>query len=159
MDEIKCQGCLDVFEDTEKTREDLDDSGWDCPECGGAVIFWPEWVGSKGLEMIIEERKRQVEEEGWRTEHDAEHDDGSIAWAAVCYAAPGPVYREKHVLRGIFFRDPWPWDQRWDKRRTVHGDGALTTDQAKRTRIRELTKAGALIAAEIDRIHTELGAS
>ncbi len=83
---------------------------------------------------------------GFDTKHDAEHRQDEIAWAAVCYAAPAAVY----AVRGgddpaYMFRDPWPWDQQWDKR--PYGRRP-TRDE----RIRQLEKAGALIAAEIDRL-------
>lgn len=87
-----------------------------------------------GVSRISAERARQIGEEGWSPEHDDEHADGQMAWAAVCYAAPGKVYRV-----GSRPYDPWPWAERWDKR-TEHD------------RIRQLTIAGALIAAEIDRL-------
>ena len=87
-----------------------------------------------GAELITMERQRQIEREGWTPEHDATHWDDDLARAAVCYALPSserPLHRE----------DPprlWPWYRhQW---KPVPGD-----------RVRELTKAGALIAAEIDR--------
>lgn len=87
-----------------------------------------------GIERIAAERKRQVEEEGWTTEHDAEHVDGSLAMAACHYVFPGA-----RQITGL-----WPpsWACGWDKR------GATN-------RIRDLEKAGALIAAEIDRLLAE----
>ena len=85
----------------------------------------------------------------WRPEHYAEHTGGEIAWAAVCYAAPStvlvPSERNQHV-----YLDPWPWDQRWDKRTKIRPGNA--PEAVRQVRIRELTKAGALIAAEIDRL-------
>lgn len=84
-----------------------------------------------GSERIAKERKRQIEVEGWNSEHDGNHGD-DLAWAAVCYAAPGPVFESQGV-------DPWPWESGWDKRK-------------KHDRIRQLEIAGALIAAEIDRL-------
>jgi hypothetical protein len=39
----------------------------------------------------------------------------------------------------VSWQDPWPWEPEWDKR----GSG---------DRMRDLVKAGALIAAEIDRL-------
>ncbi len=152
MAEIKCRGCAITFQDLPVTRSNLDENGWRCHLCGGEVIFWPSWVGCKGLVRIAEERKSQIEEHGWRPEHDAEHDDGALAWAAVCYAAPEIVYREKHGLRSIRFVDPWPWEAKWDRRKTTRRDIPMSTGQRRRARIRELTKAGALIAAEIDRL-------
>ena len=97
----------------------------------------------KGTELIAEERQRQIEVEGWTKEHDAEHTNDSLAFAAVCYAIPS-VYRTYSYcpLRKERVPDFWPWDMEWWK---------PTPDN----RIRELVKAGALIAAEIDRIQNE----
>lgn len=95
-----------------------------------------------GIELIAEERQRQVEKEGWTPEHDDQHENGEMALAACCYAHPAPEFCE----RGFFhpkseFKIPqwWPWDEMWWK---------PTPDD----KIRQLTKAGALIAAEIDRL-------
>src|SRR4051812_12164791 len=87
-----------------------------------------------GVELIAKERARQVFEEGWSSEHDDVRTENQLAWAAVCYAAPGNVYRH---ASGPY--NPWPWHRRWDKR-------------SKHDRIKQLTIAGALIAAEIDRL-------
>lgn len=81
-----------------------------------------------GLDFITVERKRQQQVEGWTTERDmAIHTKGELALAAVCYSFPkiAPVY--------------WPWSWSWWKPTPCD-------------RIRELSKAGALIAAEIDRL-------
>ena len=90
------------------------------------------------LEMIIDERQRQVEE-GWTPEHDDRHDDGEMAQAAACYAMDD-------VLRGLYFPtdgdrvpDAWPWQAHWWK-------------PSPDDRIRELVKAGALVVAEIERL-------
>jgi hypothetical protein len=85
-----------------------------------------------GAQRIASERERQQAKLGWTVEHDAEHDDGSLAMAAVCYAAQaadGRFYGEGGE-RGNVLRNP-PNDA---------------------FRIRLLEKAGALIAAEIDRL-------
>lgn len=87
-----------------------------------------------GAELITEERQRQIEVEGWTPEHDKEHFDDSMAFAAAAYAIP-------HYSK-IDRSDIWPWEQKWWK---------PTPDN----RIRELQKAGALIAAEIDRLQGE----
>lgn len=110
-----------------------------------------------GIERIAAERQRQIEVEGWTPEHDDEHDDGDLAMAAVCYAAPESIYRhgERQVQinssRGIGdcyqydfktvtdYHDPWPWDEEDDKR-------------GKHDEMRRLVIAGALIVAEIDRL-------
>jgi len=84
-----------------------------------------------GSELIAEERVRQINEEGWTKEHDAEQVNGELAMAAACYATPNCL---KDVIPFV-----WPWNIKWWK---------PTPDD----RIRELTKAGALISAEIDRL-------
>jgi hypothetical protein len=95
-----------------------------------------------GIELIADERKRQIKVEGWSAEHDSEHKKDELAMAAVSYAMPKDV-REAMIR---VFTSPivdapptWPWNVEWWK---------PTPDN----RIKELVKAGALIAAEIDRL-------
>jgi len=84
-----------------------------------------------GIELIAKERERQITEEGWTPEHDdCFHRKGELAQAGAVYALP-PKYR--------FYAQAWPWDLRYYK-------------PVPQDRIRELVKAGALIAAEIDRL-------
>jgi len=90
-----------------------------------------------GIEYIAKERQRQIEEEGWTPEHDDEHIFGELAQAAACYAHPNRVSRLDMV--------GWPadWDLKWWKpSENSDIDG----------RIKELSKSGAMIAAEIDRL-------
>lgn len=93
-----------------------------------------------GIELICEERQRQISQEGWTAEHDDQHSCGELSVAAAIYAAPGaaqglPVgQRPRNKILPF-----WPWDIGWYK---------PTPDN----RVRELVKAGALIAAEIDRL-------
>ena len=89
-------------------------------------------IQSEGARLIAAERVRQVTAEGWTPEHDAAHGADILALAAVCYAMPERV-------RGRDILPAWPWEPRYWK---------PTPDD----RVRELVKAGALIAAEIDRI-------
>ena len=100
-----------------------------------------------GIERIAAERARQLDVEGWTAKHDDAHLDGELAWAAVCYAAPEKVFVHNVYARSSgdahAFADPWPFDEEWDKRE-------LTPTPEER--IRQLEKAGALIAAEIDRL-------
>lgn len=98
-----------------------------------------------GIELIAKERRRQIEVEGWTPEHDAEHCNQELALAAVCYATP-PSSRETlassvgmYDEQTLNYPLDWPWKSKWWK---------PTPDD----RIRELTKAGALIVAEIDRL-------
>lgn len=113
-----------------------------------------------GSEMIAAERLRQIEKEGWSPEHDDEHDDESLALAAICYASPVPLYMCDIDNRAtVRFVDPWPdsWDSTWDKR-SQYGNADDTESgiadpetYTDKQRLDLLVKAGALIAAEIDR--------
>lgn len=93
-----------------------------------------------GAELIAQERERQIAEEGWTPEHDDEHSAGELALAGAIYAWPAP--------RPLLVKKAWPWDRKWWK-----PEGELNMDKARRCelRVKELVKAGALIAAEIDR--------
>lgn len=101
--------------------------------------------------MIVAERRRQIEEEHYSSSHDDDHDEGELALAAICYAAPFTIF--KKIDDGCYC-DPWPWDDKHDKRlwdETL--DEPLPAYRIDvNVRIRQLTKAGALIAAEIDRL-------
>jgi hypothetical protein len=109
-----------------------------------------------GAELIAGERQRQIEKEGWTADHDDEHKDGELAIAAACYAAPYSIKADvcrlipcscreaccEHfggTIEKRGWQDPWPWSEGWDKR-------------GKHSRIKSLAVAGALIAAEIDRL-------
>lgn len=90
-----------------------------------------------GIELIAAERKRQVRVEGWT----AEHDDAYTDRQELILAAMGYLKAAGDVQWGNELDDEptdWPWDKRWWK---------PSTDS-----MRNLEKAGALIAAEIDRI-------
>jgi hypothetical protein len=87
-------------------------------------------VNTRGIERIAAERKRQIEEEGFAAEHDDWWNKNELAMAALCYAAPDGK-------RHSFLCPWWPWRWEWWK---------------PGNRVRELEKAGALIAAEIDRL-------
>jgi hypothetical protein len=90
------------------------------------------------IELIAAERQRQIDVEGWVEAHDDEHDGGQLAKAAACYAlAAGGVPHSSGFRGGAFLF--WPWD--WRHWKPTPSD-----------RIRELTKAGALIVAEIERL-------
>lgn len=104
------------------------------------------------IDEIAAERRRQIEKEGWSLEHDDGHEDGALALAACCYAAPEPLFGKDDRANGFYLADPWPWDRMYDKRPydgnvVLHPhefDGALRRDL--------LIKAGALIVAEIERL-------
>lgn len=99
-----------------------------------------------GIEIIAAERQRQIEQEGWTPEHDDAHASGELIDAAICYAAAADGLRagatvkeiEWRILSKDFDTLIWPWESEWLK---------VSNDPA-----RNLAKAGALIAAEIDRL-------
>jgi hypothetical protein len=99
---------------------------------------------NSGLGMIAAERQRQMEVEGWSAEHDATHTDDSLAKAAACYAMPSD---EREKYQSFTFSEPKRFFPRWWPK-SWHVQWWKPTPQ---NRIRELQKAGALIAAEIDR--------
>ena len=91
----------------------------------------------RGVGLIAVERQRQIEAEGWTPEHDDEHDDGVLVRAAICYADKAAT--QARGGRGVGqLRPTWPWDHSYWK----------PADDP----VRNLVKAGALIAAEIDRL-------
>lgn len=99
-----------------------------------------------GIDLIRAERRRQVTDEKWTSKHDDYHIKEELARAAACYALPKNV-RETMVLQRNLLSYLWPWEGRWWK----PGRGTAK-DGGREARIRDLTKAGALCAAEIDRL-------
>ena len=111
-----------------------------------------------GVNLICEERARQKSKHNWTEAHDDGHDDGNLALAAACYATPKRIYIKREFAVGLSFGDPFPWEGKFDAR--PHDGNVLLkvdpspVDQKQRQkRIRLLVKAGALLAAEIDRLH------
>src|SRR5690554_5541401 len=98
-----------------------------------------------GIELIAEERKRQINEEGWSAEHDQEHTEGELADAGAYYALTEGMlqYIDEHWGNDMHLVI-WQFDLKDLKRNRQ--------DHSMANRIRELQKAGALIATEIDRL-------
>ncbi len=94
-----------------------------------------------GIELIAAERQRQVSKEGWTPEHDDEHKDGALAMAGAAYAwyYAGCIRPKPAQTDGVHSLRLWPWHPSWWKPRNNDP-------------IRNLVRAGALIAAEIDRL-------
>ncbi len=90
-----------------------------------------------GTERIAAERLRQIEKEGWSQSHDIDkHRGAELVAAAMCYAAVSSAlvnYQKIPNQLGM-----WPWES----------EAWKPSDDP----IRNLEKAGALIAAEIDRL-------
>jgi hypothetical protein len=95
-----------------------------------------------GIDRIAAERDRH-EDLGYTAEHDVQHVDSELLGAAICYvvACDPPTLDPA----GDLALSLWPWgNQAW---------------KPSANRIRNLEKAGALIAAEIDRLQAEANAT
>lgn len=105
--------------------------GW---ECLGGKHFCPMHrltpLPAVAIKDIAAERERQITIEGWTPTRDDAYADGALAKAAMCYIY-GPNL--------VHDRPPewWPWEAEWWKPSDYR---------------RNLVKAGALVAAEIERI-------
>jgi hypothetical protein len=84
---------------------------------------------SPAMLAVIAERRRQVDTEGWTTEHDDAHATGELARAGGAYA------RKAGTMLNVPPNE-WPWDADWWKPQGFR---------------RDLVRAGALILAEIER--------
>jgi hypothetical protein len=101
-----------------------------------------------GAELITQERRRQIEVEGWSAGHDEQHARMQLTKAAICYIfVANEILKLPHAAKAIesarlqvpdLIQTLWPWAEHWWK---------PTADP-----VRNLVKAGALIAAEIDRL-------
>jgi hypothetical protein len=85
-----------------------------------------------GVELIARERQRQIAVEGWTPEHDDSQEGAELLQAAVWYLDNGAEYDFGLSV------PPWPWER--------------SAWKPSDDRVDQLAKAGALIAAEIDRI-------
>lgn len=104
-----------------------------------------------GVQIIADERARQMDAEGYSADHDDCHDRGELVLAAICYAKrDGGVYLREDYGDEVRFHDPWPWAPSDDKRPRDAADRLKVP--ADKQYVRNLAKAGALIAAEIDRM-------
>ncbi len=83
-----------------------------------------------GIQLITEERQRQISEQGWTSHHDDCHIHGELRLAGQFYAMRG-INAASEMPSG------WPWQKKWWK---------PSDDE-----IHNLTKAGALFLAESDR--------
>lgn len=96
----------------------------------------PQYYVESGSDAIANERKRQVLKEGWTSEHDAEHNKQELIKAAKCYIEANLKGYVPHNIP-----TDWPWDACWWK------------PECDSESIKNLKRAGALIAAEIDRLN------
>lgn len=92
-------------------------------------------IPSAAFRDVAQERARQQLIEGWTPEHDDEHQDGSLAKAAACYAEWAG--RLLDIVPPLDPPSAWPWAKEWWK---------------PKDRRRDLVRAGGLILAEIERL-------
>lgn len=88
-----------------------------------------------GAYLIAEERERQISDEGYSSEHDHLHPSYVLAKAGVAYAL-----LDIPKKRDVAMKTYWPWERAQFK---------------PKDKKRNLIRAGALIAAAIDRMATE----
>lgn len=96
-----------------------------------------------GAALIAAERRRQINVEQFDAIHDSTHNRGELLNAAICYAMDDKQRAAVNIAAGgemrSYFEWRWPFDTKWWK-------------PSPADRVKELVKAGALIAAEIDRL-------
>lgn len=107
-----------------------------------------------GTQLIAEERQRQISQEGWTPEHDDTHQGEELSRAACAYAFPNAgVARTQNGVVLMVTRDFfWPWEPQEFKPSATLDRVLQSREERVNGRVRELVKAGALIAAEIDRL-------
>ena len=93
---------------------------------------------SIGVSIIEAERIRQITQEGYSPDHDLQHKNGELADAAAAYALTDST-RRIVIDSKIGIPIMWPFNMNYYK-------------PTPNDRIRQLAKAGAFIAAEIDRL-------
>lgn len=99
-----------------------------------------DWAATNGVGLIAAERRRQIRGDGYTPEHDRDEDPNSLALAAAQYALPAHSRTPSAIRDDIPAQ--WPW---------MDGSWKPTPDD----RMLELVKAGALVAAAIDRLLAE----
>lgn len=93
-----------------------------------------------GVRAIADERQRQVDAEGYSAENDGDYKAGELANAALAYVQVAAMDLAAGGRSHVATRSPpacWPWPRLWWKPKDAR---------------RDLVRAGALIAAQIDLI-------
>ena len=92
-----------------------------------------EQLETPALLGIAAKRMRQILVEGFDAAHDDQHDRGELALAAACYALATTDCTDKSLVHESL----WPFERKWWK---------------PKGRRHNLEVAGALLAAELDRL-------
>jgi len=88
------------------------------------------------MQAVVAERFRQIEVEGWSTDHDDDHKVGELAQAGAGYAFQAEIWANdpaSAAMHAPFQPSWWPWSRDWWKPTGFR---------------RDLVKAAALIVAE-----------
>jgi len=119
--------------------ENPDDAHYDSWSDRATDAGWVDLADySAGAVDILKERERQEAVEGWTPAHDDEHDQCELSLAGAVYALSGSADSAlRQDARQSAIRELWPFQNHWFKPTGGRED---------------LVKAGALIAAEIDRL-------
>ncbi|KAF1719829.1 hypothetical protein CSC75_13915 [Pseudoxanthomonas wuyuanensis] len=107
-------------------------------------------VANFGVTLIADERARQCEIEGFSPAGDSGYGAEELAMAAACYAMPLKDPRRTDAMCFNTAPEGWPFAKKWWKPAPVTSDGQGNAYVDPSARLRELVKAGALIAAQID---------
>lgn len=119
-----------------------------CDKKGGIAGAVCEPIHLTGAELISDERRRQVEVEGFTSEHDdIEQLDFDLSSVGALYALHASLEKTPNMsmLFEKIFSYWYPWGKKYWK------------PTAPNDTIKQLVKAGALIAAEIDRLQRMKG--
>ncbi|HGM5918318.1 TPA: hypothetical protein ACKP5X_000581 [Stenotrophomonas maltophilia] len=119
----------------------------------GTPVGWLPLVGEaaqavdlgSGIAAIADERQRQLQAEGFTREKDQQYRRGELAKAATAYVQLAAMDLEAGTRDHIAWHGPaavWPWAREWWKPVDAR---------------RDLVRAGALIAAQIDLIDSHAG--
>lgn len=93
----------------------------------------PRRRGIQAISDVIDERERQISDEGFTPAHDDQGQSGALATAAVCYAQS----ESERSIDDSGVPAGWPWPANWWK----------PADRRK-----DLVRAAALLIAEIERL-------
>lgn len=108
--------------------------------CEKALTQYLHSNGTNGVDMIANERLRQINAEGWTPDHDDGHQLDELLTSADSYLMfVIDSDFDENYFDSQRAKDMWPFD--WDSFKPSDDP------------VRNLVKAGALIAAEIDRLN------
>ena len=93
-----------------------------------------------GIATIVAERRRQIEKFDWSPQHDDQYKEGELLlYAQYWMTMPELGVARQHAKETLQSLQQTGWEDEWFK-------------YDERTPIERLARAGALIAAEIDRL-------